>query len=197
MRRAKRRSPNVSGRVAGRFGVGVGVAAAALIGLAAIALGCARPRAHPPCGHPRIHVVKHLAQLSLVCDEGTTTYPVTFGAEPIGNKQRRGDERTPEGTYQVTAKSTVPRFHRFLRLSYPSEADRRRAAAAGIDPGGGIGIHGVRASLAGVARLFIRSAGALGFRAWGPTDGCIGMINEDVEVVFDAVCVGTEVRVEP
>jgi hypothetical protein len=173
--------------------------AAALIGLALMGARPARssPAGARPCTHPRIQVVKHLAQLSLICDERTTTYPVTFGASPVGNKQRRGDERTPEGSYHITAKSTVPRFHRFLRLSYPSETDRRRAAAAGVDPGGGIGIHGVKAGLAGVARLFIRSAGALGFRAWGPTDGCIGMINEDVEVVFDAVRVGTEVQVDP
>jgi lipoprotein-anchoring transpeptidase ErfK/SrfK len=32
---------------------------------------------------------------------------------------------------------------------------------------------------------------------WGPTDGCIGMVNEDVELVYDAVPVGTSVVIEP
>jgi lipoprotein-anchoring transpeptidase ErfK/SrfK len=32
---------------------------------------------------------------------------------------------------------------------------------------------------------------------WGPTDGCIGMTNEDVEVVYDAVRVGTRVVILP
>jgi murein L,D-transpeptidase YafK len=152
------------------------------------------PRA---CSHGRVHIEKHSARLTLICDEGTSTYPVTFGAAPVGHKRKRGDERTPEGTYKITAKSKAERFHRFLKLSYPNEEDRRRATRAGLDPGSGIGIHGVRTSLAALARLFIRSAGQISSRAWGPTDGCVGMINEDVEVVFDALQVGAEVRIDP
>ena len=150
-----------------------------------------------PCTEASIVISKRTAQLELRCREGLHTYPVTFGASPVGPKQRRGDERTPEGHYHISAKVKPERFHRFLKLSYPNTDDRRRALAAGVNPGDGIGIHGVRSSLAAVARLFIRSAGALSARAWGPTDGCIGMINEDVEVVYNAVKVGTEVTVLP
>jgi murein L,D-transpeptidase YafK len=170
-----------------------------VVGAAALAsAGRARPSVKlSPCTQPRIVVHKHEAQLELVCKEGSHRYPVTFGADPVGPKQRRGDERTPEGRYSVSAKVENARFHRFMKLSYPNAEDVRRARAAGVDPGGGVGIHGVRASLAGLARLFIRSGGALSSRVWGPTDGCIGMVNEDVEVVYDSVPVGTEVRIEP
>ncbi len=149
------------------------------------------------CTQPAIVIHKHEARLELRCREEVRSYQVTFGAEPLGTKQKRGDERTPEGHYSISAKSRDARFHRFLKISYPNKTDRARAARTGVDPGGGIGIHGVRASLAGIAKLFIRSAGALSSRAWGPTDGCIGMINEDVETVFDAVPVGTSVTIEP
>ena len=175
--------------------------ASVAIGLVSIggALWASRPGpgAIGRCADPHIVVVKHLARLTLRCAEGEHAYPVTFGAAPVGHKQRRGDERTPEGRYRVIAKSSDARFHRFLKLSYPNAADRARAAAAGLDPGGGIGIHGVRKSLAGLARLFIRGGGGLSARIWGPTDGCIGMINEDVEAVFDATPIGTDVLIEP
>jgi hypothetical protein len=28
---------------------------------------------------------------------------------------------------------------------------------------------------------------------WGPTDGCIGVANEDAEALFDAVTIGTPI----
>jgi murein L,D-transpeptidase YafK len=168
-----------------------------LLGATLVAAAPKPPAALPACTAPRIVIVKHLAELTLICAEGERRYPVTFGASPIGPKRRRGDERTPEGTYRISARIKSDRFHRFLKLSYPDAEDRRRAARAGVDPGGGIGIHGVRASLAGIARLFIRGAGGISAKSWGPTDGCIGMTNEDVEQVFDAVGVGTIVTVEP
>lgn len=149
------------------------------------------------CTDPRILVVKHLAQLTLVCAEGARTYPATFGAAPVGHKLKRGDERTPEGTYRISQMTRPERFHRFMRLSYPNEADRARARKAGVDPGGGIAIHGVRQKYAALARMFIRGAGKVSGQVWGPTDGCIGLINEDVEEVFRAARVGTEVTILP
>src|SRR5438132_1652597 len=35
------------------------------------------------------------------------------------------------------------------------------------------------------------------YQLWGPTDGCIALSNEDVEVVYDAVKVGTRVTIDP
>jgi len=173
------------------------VLAGVLITLAIVGARPARSGPRLPCTSPRIVIVKHLARLTLECKEGSRSYPVTFGATPVGHKQTRGDERTPEGDYRISAKVKNDRFHRFLKLSYPNEEDRLRAKLAGVDPGSGIGIHGVRSGLAGLARLFIRNGRALSSSAWGPTDGCIGMINEDVEDVFDAAPAGTAVHIEP
>ncbi len=126
-------------------------------------------------------------------------FEVTFGAQPRGPKLREGDERTPEGRYTVTSRVRSPRFHLFLGVSYPNDEDRRRARSLGItNPGGGIGIHGVRRSHSALARAWIRLSHdtRLG-QLWGPTDGCIGLTNEDIEQVFDAVQVGTPVEIVP
>jgi L,D-peptidoglycan transpeptidase YkuD (ErfK/YbiS/YcfS/YnhG family) len=46
--------------------------------------------------------------------------------------------------------------------------------------------------------MWIRLAGASGLaRMWGPTDGCIALMNEDVQVVYESVRVGTPVIISP
>jgi murein L,D-transpeptidase YafK len=153
-----------------------------------------------PCRAPEIHIYKREGAVELLCD-GTVrrTMAATFGGDPVGPKEQEGDQRTPEGTYRIASKVKSERFHRFLGVSYPNEDDRRHAAEKRITKlGGGIGIHGTQAKLAGMARLWTRLASAAGVAGvWGPTDGCIGMANEDVEVLFKAVPIGTKVMIAP
>lgn len=148
------------------------------------------------CASPEIRIYKRQGELELWCGGALSrTLPATFGASPVGPKEREGDEKTPEGTYRISAKTTSERFHRFLAVSYPNANDLKNATAKGIaSPGGGIGIHGVRADLAGPARAWTRFARTTGLAGvWGPTDGCIGLVNEDVEALYAAVPVGTRV----
>jgi murein L,D-transpeptidase YafK len=150
------------------------------------------------CVSPEIHVYKKEGELDLSCGGARTrTMAATFGANPVGAKEREGDEKTPEGTYTITQKTKSERFHRFLGISYPNDDDRKRAKDNGIvRVGGGIGIHGVRADLAEPARAWMRFARASGLAGvWGPTDGCIGVANEDVEALYESVPVGTKVTI--
>ncbi len=59
-----------------------------------------------------------------------------------GNKIKAGDYRTPEGSYSIVRKKCDARLYRSLMISYPSEADKARARAKGVDVGGYITIHG-------------------------------------------------------
>ena len=59
-----------------------------------------------------------------------------------GNKIREGDYRTPIGSYSIVRKKCDSRLYRSLMISYPSEADKARARAKGVSPGGYITIHG-------------------------------------------------------
>ncbi|MDI1477261.1 L,D-transpeptidase [Polyangium sp. y55x31] len=152
------------------------------------------------CAKPEIVIRKKDAALDLRCG-GTPfrTFSATFGANPVGQKEREGDERTPEGVYRITSKSESERFYRFLGISYPELEDLARAKKNGIDkPGGGIGIHGTKPKLAALARAWIRLSSATGLgQVWGPTDGCIGLTNEDVAVLYTLVPVGTKVTIKP
>jgi murein L,D-transpeptidase YafK len=59
-----------------------------------------------------------------------------------GNKVRAGDYRTPEGSYTIVRKKCDDRLYRSLMISYPNAADKARARANGVKPGGYITIHG-------------------------------------------------------
>lgn len=180
-------------------------AAAAVFGLSiAVALVVAawpwRAGGEETCRSPELRIYKREGALELLCDGAVRrTMAATFGGNPVGPKEREGDQRTPEGTYRVASKVKSDRFHRFLAISYPNADDRRHAAQKGITKlGGGIGIHGTQAKLAGLARIWTRLAHATGLAGvWGPTDGCIGVVNEDVEVLYKVVPVGTKVLIAP
>lgn len=55
------------------------------------------------------------------------TFLVALGREPIGQKERQGDGRTPEAIYPVVAHKPDSDFHRALRLGYPTREPARAA----------------------------------------------------------------------
>lgn len=130
-------------------------------------------------------------------------YPVAFGFNPRGHKQRSGDGRTPEGSYVISEmlhQNLARRYGaRSLRLSYPNHADARSGLRRGLITerqyrrivsllkqgktplqttrlGGSIRIHG----------------GGVG-RNW--TLGCAAMRDADIIELYRVVKVGTPVRV--
>lgn len=153
-----------------------------------------------PCEEASLTIRKHEGVVELSC-KGVASgrFLATFGQNPVGPKLREGDERTPEGHYHIASRVQTPRFHRFLGVSYPNADDVRRAKALGITRmGGGIGIHGVEASKNSLARIWLRLGHALSLNElWGPTDGCIGVANEDIDILYAAVHVGTPVLITP
>jgi len=121
-------------------------------------------------------------------DEPVKSYPVSLGGAPKGAKIFEGDQRTPEGTYTIDFRNADSGFHRALRISYPSEADRMRALEAGLDPGGQIMIHGLK-----------NGQGWLGERHLADdwTDGCIAVTNGQIEEIWSLVELGTPVEIRP
>jgi murein L,D-transpeptidase YafK len=96
----------------------------------------------------RIVVVKSEHTMTLMAGGRILrVYKVALGRGSAGKKQQVGDNKTPEGEYVIDQKNANSRFHLALHISYPSAADKERAGAAGVDPGGAIMIHGLENGL--------------------------------------------------
>lgn len=70
-----------------------------------------------------------------------STFPVSLGKNPDGPKEKKGDNKTPEGTFFIDRKLCSPKYYRSLCISYPKEEDKKKATSKGVSPGGDITIH--------------------------------------------------------
>jgi len=116
------------------------------------------------------------------------SYLVALGQQPVGDKVRVGDNRTPEGLFHIEARNPTSRYHRSLKISYPDAAHRARAQSLGVSPGGDIMIHGLpaRQSWVGAAH-----------RDFDWTEGCIAVTNKEIEEIWSVVPVGTPILIKP
>ena len=115
-------------------------------------------------------------------------YRIALGTHPDGPKLARGDRRTPEGTYTLMRRRKPTEFHGALVLSYPNPDDLARARAAGVAPGGGIEIHGLRDGFE-----WLGSAHTI----FDWTDGCIAVTNREMDELLRAVPDGTPIEIRP
>jgi murein L,D-transpeptidase YafK len=115
------------------------------------------------------------------------TYRVSLGGNPVGAKQREGDQKTPEGRYTIDRRNPQSGFHRALHVSYPSAADSASAARQGVPAGGDIMIHGLRNGLGWLGRLH---------RCTDWTAGCVAVTNAEIEEIWSAVADGTPIEIK-
>jgi murein L,D-transpeptidase YafK len=114
-------------------------------------------------------------------------YSVSLGpGADDGPKQVEGDARTPEGIYRIDWRNPKSRYHLSLRISYPSDDDRARAAAMGKSAGGDIMIHGLPNGWGWAAALFQG-------RDW--TKGCIAVTNTEMRHIWAQVPDGTLIEI--
>jgi murein L,D-transpeptidase YafK len=151
------------------------------------ASGSMRPA--PPAAADSLVLEKSRRQLN-VYYHGTVvrTYYVALGRNPVGDKERIGDNRTPEGLFYIQGRNPNSRYHLSLRISYPDERHRERAARLGVEPGGDIMIHGLpdeQASLGPAHRDF----------DW--TNGCIAVTNQEIEELYRVIRDGTPIQIKP
>lgn len=105
-----------------------------------------------------------------------------------GDKVKVGDYRTPEGTYRVVRKKCDSRLYKSLMISYPNAADKARARAKGLNPGGYITIHGQpKWNADGRGDSYTLS------NDW--TEGCLAIPNADMDELWRAVENGVQMEI--
>ena len=137
----------------------------------------------------RIRIEKSARRLMLISQgEVLKSYNIALGGNPIGPKERQGDNKTPEGSYVIDGRNRYSRFHLSLHISYPNERDKKRAKELGVSPGGDIMIHGIKNGFSWVGDAHTGVD-------W--TKGCIAVTDEEIEEINKLAPNGTIVEIQP
>jgi murein L,D-transpeptidase YafK len=169
------------------------VVALMALALVAVPLMPATPAAATPSRQTlradKVLVIKHERILQLLWrGKVVKTYRIALGGAPKGPKRQEGDSRTPEGLYTIDHHFPRSAFHKALHISYPSEEDKKRAKAMGVDPGGQIEIHGLGPTMAWAGANHVK---------WDWTAGCIAVTNPEIDEIYRAVPDGTPIEIRP
>jgi len=140
-------------------------------------------------GIDRILIVKKDRKMYLY-KEGKvqSVIPVSLGKNPVGHKQQQGDNRTPEGEFFIHRKLCSPKYYRSLCISYPRPADKAKAKARGVNPGGDITIHAQPTWNADG-----KGDGYTLSRNW--TQGCVAVTNSEMKKLWYAVREGVPITI--
>ena len=103
------------------------------------------------------------------------SYHVALGLSPVGQKERSGDFRTPEGSYRLARRNARSDYFLSIKVSYPNPEDLRRARARHWDAGGSIMIHGLPNLPKHDPDYYLQ-------HDW--TDGCIAVSNADMVEIW-------------
>ncbi|TAH64015.1 MAG: hypothetical protein EWM47_13270 [Anaerolineaceae bacterium] len=152
--------------------------------------------------NPKIVVMK--ADRILQLWDGDTlkaSYPIGLGWEPVGDKEKEGDGKTPEGTYYVCTRNNFSRFYLSLGLSYPNIEDANEGLEAGlidlstynqIEDAIDRGVQPPWNTALG-GEIMIHGHGSQS--DW--TAGCIAVDNDIMDILWEHCRIGTRVIIEP
>lgn len=156
----------------------------------------------PRIENPRLIVKKNERKLQVFDGEKLVkTYDMVLGFSPVGDKEKEGDGRTPEGDFYIFTKNDQSKFYLSLGVSYPSIEDAERGLRENL-----ISKEEHDAILQAVkdkkippqstnlgGEIYIHGGGIVKDWTWG----CVALRNEEMKEVFDAVEVGTSIKIEP
>jgi murein L,D-transpeptidase YafK len=154
-----------------------------------VASSNAMSRANAPVAADSLVLIKSRRELVVYYHgDPVRTYFVALGRNPVGDKQRIGDNRTPEGLFFIEGRNPNSRYHLSLRISYPDASHRARAARLGVEPGGDIMIHGLPEE---------HAAFGPAHRDFDWTNGCIAVTNKEIEELWRVIRDGTPIEIKP
>lgn len=135
-------------------------------------------------------VVNKAAHKMLLMKNGqiVRSFWIALSNKPQGAKRYEGDKRTPEGTYILDYVKQHSNYYKAFHISYPNASDIDYARKHGRRPGGRIMVHGQPPSKGDYQETVQRSD-------W--TNGCIALLNPDMDIFLQMVDVGTPITINP
>ena len=156
----------------------------------------------PKIENPRIVIKKSKRKLEVLDGEKPIkTYKIALGFAPDGDKEKQADGKTPEGEFYIFTKNDKSKFYLSLGISYPNIEDARRGLKAKlitkaeyykiIQAVKNKKMPAQNTKLGG--EIYLHGGGTLEDWTWG----CVALKNEEIKELFDAIPVGTPVKIEP
>ncbi len=156
----------------------------------------------PKMENPHLLVKKKERKLQIFDGEKLVkTYSISLGFAPDGDKEIEGDGKTPEGDFYIFTKNPESAFFLSLGVSYPNIEDAERGLKDNLITQAEHDeivkainekvMPPQKTKLGG--EIFIHGGGCKS--DW--TAGCMALQNEEMQEVFDAIEVGTAIKIEP
>jgi hypothetical protein len=128
-------------------------------------------------------------------------YPIGLGSSPVGDKERDGDGKTPEGEFYICGKKESEGTNKYLIISYPNRKHVERGQFQGmLSP---LAVQTIVTSLESRVQppgdtplggnVCIQGGGA--HRDW--TDGSVALYDSDMAELYSLANLGTTVYVRP
>ena len=154
-----------------------------------------------PLDNPKIVVSKSRRRLMLYSNgKLVRVYRIGLGTEPIKDKVREGDRRTPEGEFYIFTKNDKSAYYLSLGLSYPNAEDAERGLRDGlitkarhdqiVDAIRRKVMPPQKTALGG--EIYIHGNGSKSDWTWG----CVALDDSDMRELFDTVAIRTPVIIE-
>jgi murein L,D-transpeptidase YafK len=128
----------------------------------------------------KLHLIKDGAPIR--------TFDIALGIRPVGDKEKEGDFKTPEGRYLLDTRNPNSEYFLSIHVSYPNGGDIREARSKGVDPGGAIMIHG-QPNEPSRSETYYRT------QDW--TNGCIAVSNSDMIDIWLMTDDNTPIEIRP
>lgn len=156
----------------------------------------------PKLKNPRIVVKKSERKLHVLDgDKLVKTYRVGLGFTPNGDKEKQGDGKTPEGEFYIFTKNDQSKYYLSLGVSYPSIDDAERGFRTNLITENERdqiveAIKNKKMPLQNTklgGEIYIHGNGSK--EDW--TLGCVALEDAEMKELFDAIPIGTSVKIEP
>ena len=154
-----------------------------------------------PLTNPKIIVLKSRRRLMLYSNNQLVrVYRIGLGTDPVNDKIKEGDRRTPEGEFYVFTKNEHSAFYLSLGLSYPNSEDAERGLRDGLITRQQYNqiVEAIRRKVAPPqntplgGQIYIHGNGSQSDWTWG----CVALDNTDIRELFGAVPVKTPVVIQ-
>lgn len=147
-----------------------------------------------------IKIYKEMRILELYGDDKLIgRFKIALGGAPIGDKDKEGDRKTPEGKYYICTRNDKSKYTLFLGLSYPNTQDAEKGLEKGlIDK---LAFKEIRTEIENKRRPDWNTplGGAVGIHGGGTSSdwtwGCIALSDEDIKIIWEYTKMNTPVEI--